>query len=54
LEVYDSFGCLITRQQVQPDVKEVMMQVAAWSPGVYLLRLVYLDTVVATEKLVVE
>jgi hypothetical protein len=54
LEVYDGFGRLITRQQVQPDEKEVMLQVASWSPGVYLLRLVYLDTLVATEKLVVE
>ncbi len=54
LEVYDGFGRFITRQQVQPDEKEVMLQVASWSPGVYLLRLVYLDTVVATEKLVVE
>jgi hypothetical protein len=53
LEVYDGFGRLITRQQVQPDEKEVMLQVASWSPGVYLLRLVYLDTVVATEKLVI-
>ncbi len=54
LEVYDGFGRLLSLQQVQPDEKEVMLQVASWSPGVYLLRLVYLDTVVATEKLVVE
>jgi hypothetical protein len=52
--VYDSFGRLVTEQDVQPGEKEVVLHVAGWARGIYLLRLVYLDTVVAGEKLVVE
>jgi hypothetical protein len=52
--VYDNFGRLVMLRPVKPDEKEVLLNVASWATGIYLLRLVYLDTVVATEKLVVE
>jgi hypothetical protein len=52
--VYDNFGRLVLQRPVKPDEKEVTLNVASWAPGIYLLRLVYLDTVVAAEKLVVE
>jgi hypothetical protein len=52
--VYDNFGRLVLQQAVKPDEKEVVLNVSSWAHGIYLLRLVYLDTVVATEKMVVE
>lgn len=52
--VFDNFGRLVLQRAVKPDEKEVVLDVASWAHGIYLLRLVYLDTVVGREKLVVE
>ncbi len=52
--VYDNFGRLVMQRSVKPDEKEVVLNVSSWAHGIYLLRLVYLDTVVGREKLVVE
>ncbi|MDP1622550.1 MAG: T9SS type A sorting domain-containing protein [Bacteroidales bacterium] len=52
--VYDNFGRLVLQRPVKPDEKEFTLNLASWTRGMYLLRLVYLDTVVATEKLVVK
>jgi hypothetical protein len=54
LEVFDYFGKLIYSQTVQPSEKEISLDVSGWNPGIYFFRLIYGDTMVACEKLVVE
>jgi hypothetical protein len=52
LDVYDLYGRAIEHYIVRPDEKEVKIDVSGWSQGVYLFRLSYGNTVVASEKFV--
>ena len=54
LEVFDYFGKLIYSQTVHPSEKEISLDVSGWNPGMYFFRLIYGDTMVASEKVVVD
>jgi hypothetical protein len=47
-------GKMVFQQMVKPGEKEVTMDVSLWSPGMYYFRLVYGDTMVAGEKILIE
>lgn len=53
LQVFDGFGRPVTTCMIQPGEKETTIDISTWPGGIYLFRLVYLDTIVATEKVVV-
>ncbi|HTX87707.1 MAG TPA: T9SS type A sorting domain-containing protein [Bacteroidales bacterium] len=54
LQAYDAMGRMVFQQMVRPGEKEVMLNVSAWSPGMYYFRLVYGDTMVASQKAIIE
>lgn len=52
LQVFDLFGKLVDQKTIKPDEKEISLNVTSWNPGVYFFRLIYGDTMVASEKFV--
>ena len=54
LEIHDLFGRLVYEKDVNKQETRISVDVSAWSSGLYTIRLVYGDTTVAVEKVVVE
>jgi len=54
LEVFDFFGKLMFCETVPQQNKSITINVSAWSPGMYVARIVFMNEVVASEKFVVE
>ena len=54
LQAYDPMGRMVYQQMVKPGEKEVTLNVSTWSRGMYYLRLVYGDTMVASEKIIID
>ena len=51
LEVYDLFGRKMTEREVIRAEREVELDVSDWQTGMYIIRLVFQDQVVANEKI---
>ena len=54
LEVYDLFGKKMLEREVIRTEKEVELDVSYWQAGMYIIRLLFHDQVVVSEKFVVE
>lgn len=54
LQCFDLFGKSILTIPVKPGEKEAVIDVSQWKRGIYFLRLQYGDSMVASEKVVVE
>jgi hypothetical protein len=53
LQVVDGMGKQVFYKEIGKTEKEVTLDVSGWQSGMYYFQLVYGDTVVATEKVVV-
>jgi hypothetical protein len=53
LEIYDLFGRLILKQIIPRSQNQVQADVSQWYKGMYLFRLVYNNSTVANEKVIV-
>jgi hypothetical protein len=54
LQAYDPMGRMVYQQMVRPEEKKLELNVSSWQPGMYYFRLVYGDTMVASEKIIVQ
>jgi len=54
IEIYDLFGRKMFSKKVLQAEKELEIDVSAWQRGMYVVRLVYNNQTVASEKIVVE
>jgi hypothetical protein len=53
LQIFDSYGRLVTSETVPPGDKEVIKDVSSWGSGIYYLRLLYESTMISNGKLIV-
>ena len=51
---FDGFGRRLYQRTIQPGESEFTLDTSGWPAGIVLLRLEYLGTQVATEKVVIE
>ena len=54
LQAYDPMGRMVYQQMARPEEKKLELNVSSWQPGMYYFRLVYGDTMVASEKIIVQ
>jgi len=54
IEIYDLFGRKMFSKKVLQADKELEIDVSAWPPGMYVVRLVYNNQTVGSEKVIIE